>query len=502
MIVDFQEQTVNYLRETALEAFYQEEVTEYQLQESMPQIEQIITCSGAVFMKSKQISGGKITVCGQVKACVLYRAAENSDLQTLEKELEFTVKKDLPADESEQFVFYRGWIKRLDVKLLNERKLLLRVNIGSSFKVYTAASVNISMPAEPPKALQMLSNTYEMMLPSYAGETEFRLNEESVLPETAAGISKILKATANCRVTESKTVGDKAVFKGDVLLHVLYEASSGSLHCFDTEIPFSQFADLNGEAENGEVRMCMQPLSFEIDTDGQEDSKRLIVGFHALAQAVVYEKKQVTLIEDAYTTRGCLDAQWQEFSLPAALDSQSIPVSGELSVAASADRVVDALVYTDHPIIRRDGDRVKVVMPVHAAVLFFDRDGKLQSKVVKNEISCDTSASSDASLIAYGAIYEQPVCLASYDTVTLRLTAQMRLDSYMGSKLHTLNKAQIDPQASKQPCRPSLIARRAGSESVWEIAKSCGSTVDAICEANALSGGIVQEGAILLIPMQ
>lgn len=502
MDVDFQEQNVSFLREEQLDTIYQEEVTEQQLPDSLPQIEQILSCSGAVFVKNKEITDGKAVLSGQIRACVLYRAEGESAPQTVEKEWEFNVCKELPASETEQTVFCRSWIKRIDAKMLNSRKLLIRANIGCSFTVYSPSSVSVNVPAEPPKTLQLLKNAYDMLLPSYIGETEFRMNEECALPETAAGISKILRCSAGYRVSESKTVGDKAVFKGDVLLHIFYASSTGSLHCFDTELPFSHYTELNGEAETGDARVFLQPVSAEIDTDGQEDTKRILISLCAASQVVVYDKKRVELIEDAYVTRGELDAEWQELQLPAMLDSQTLNVSSELSVAAMADKVFDAQVYADRPVVRRDGEKMKAVVPVFAWVLILDRDGKLQGKEVKNEITCDTACASDSACSAACDIFEQPVCLASYDAVTLRLTAQMCIDNCMGSKLHTLRSAKVDLQKAGEHARASLIAKRAGEESVWEIAKSCGSTVEAICEANGLSSGVVQEGAILLIPMQ
>ena len=48
--------------------------------------------------------------------------------------------------------------------------------------------------------------------------------------------------------------------------------------------------------------------------------------------------------------------------------------------------------------------------------------------------------------------------------------------------------------------RPGLILRRAGSASVWDMAKACGSTEEAIRQAN----GLTEEpapGQMLLIPV-
>ena len=50
------------------------------------------------------------------------------------------------------------------------------------------------------------------------------------------------------------------------------------------------------------------------------------------------------------------------------------------------------------------------------------------------------------------------------------------------------------------PNRPSLILRRAGESRLWDIAKSAGSTVEAIRSANGLTGEPNPE-QMLLIPV-
>lgn len=50
------------------------------------------------------------------------------------------------------------------------------------------------------------------------------------------------------------------------------------------------------------------------------------------------------------------------------------------------------------------------------------------------------------------------------------------------------------------PARPSLILRRAGSMSLWELAKTCGSTEELIQQANNLQGS-PEPGKMLLIPV-
>ena len=78
-------------------------------------------------------------------------------------------------------------------------------------------------------------------------------------------------------------------------------------------------------------------------------------------------------------------------------------------------------------------------------------------------------------------------------TVQAQTTAEQRFP--MVTALEIGDPVRPDPQ------RPSLILCRAGERSLWELAKQCGSTVDAICRANQLTGEPAAD-KILLIPVQ
>jgi hypothetical protein len=59
---------------------------------------------------------------------------------------------------------------------------------------------------------------------------------------------------------------------------------------------------------------------------------------------------------------------------------------------------------------------------------------------------------------------------------------------------------QIGQPLERDPGRPSMILRRAGTDSLWDLAKRYGSTVEAICNANDLEDQ-AEQGRMLLIPV-
>ena len=59
---------------------------------------------------------------------------------------------------------------------------------------------------------------------------------------------------------------------------------------------------------------------------------------------------------------------------------------------------------------------------------------------------------------------------------------------------------EIGEQRMPDSQRPSLILRRAGKERLWDMAKHCGSTVEAIRKAHQLTDE-PEDGQVLLIPV-
>ena len=90
------------------------------------------------------------------------------------------------------------------------------------------------------------------------------------------------------------------MFKGRLTVHILYEAPDGSLQRQETELPFSQFAELEQDLDEGDLTVFLALTSAETEPDGQLDCRRLLLSAGILAQCTVCGEQPVELIEDAY----------------------------------------------------------------------------------------------------------------------------------------------------------------------------------------------------------
>ena len=84
--------------------------------------------------------------------------------------------------------------------------------------------------------------------------------------------------------------------------------------------------------------------------------------------------------------------------------------------------------------------------------------------------------------------------------IELRGESILQTQTSARSGIPMVTGLRIGEEREADPNRPSLILRRAGKGRLWDIAKSTGSTVEAIQAANRLSEE-PEESRILLIPV-
>ena len=489
MELTFREQTVEYLSETVFDPVSQELTAELIVPDTLPDVGRLADCSGMVLVQSRSAEAGGMTVTGGVRATVLYVPDSGEGVEALGAYLPFTVSR--PAQtEPESALFYWGWLRGIDARCINSRKVLIRANLGSELTLLTPETLRLPQLTEYPAKLECRTNTYPCILPLCWSEREVSLADEVPLPEQLPSVERVLKWSVVAEVTESRILGSKAVFKGNFLLRCLYQTSEGALSVFQTALPYSQYAELDTEPEQG--ILSIQPIlcRAELDTDGEAESRRLLVDFSATAQIIARGAVPLTLTEDAYVPDGSLDAAWQSCPLTPTLDVQSLTQSLTIPLPAEAETVLDWSVCADAPTVRTGEGGCRV--PVAVNLLYYDPERMLRGTLLRGELT-GTASGEGEPLLRLMPGTEPSVQGAP---LVLPLTVEQRF--VQTKPMRTLSGGTVTMQPWKD--RPSLLVRRCGG-ALWDIAKQTGSTVRAIEAANGLDTDTVEPDTLLLIPL-
>lgn len=371
---------------------------------------------------------------------------------------------------------------------------MVRANIGIQAYAVGPSDAVLYAPGELPEDVQVLHNTYPMLLPVEAGEKAFELEEVVALPSSEQPMETLMRYTLNPSLTESKLVADKLVMRGMAQLDLLYMGTDGNLHSWGSEIPFSQYAQLEQQYEpDAQAEICFGITALEMEL-GEDGTKTLKAGI--TAQYIIYDKKEISVVEDLYSPERNIKLTTAELQLPSVLDVQNQVFRAEMTPQSITGRILDATFIPHAPLVRVEEDRVHAQVSGTFQLLGIDGEGNLQSENSRWEDDWTILASDDAN-IHIGLQSQQPP-QSSGSAVRTELQAKAMTTGQR--PMQTVTGAELSEAVEPDPNRPSLILRKAGEETLWEIAKKTGSTVEAILRLN----GLQQEPApeqMLLIPV-
>lgn len=498
MELEFQKSACNYLRSVLREVRNQEQTQEIRLSDGMPDIGRVLAAWGQVILRSKEWRSDAIAFSGGVMVWVLYAPEDGTDPRCVESWIPFQMDWDLPSGTREGEIRIQPILRFVDARSLSARKLMVRAGVGALGEALVGENAGIPTPEELEGDIQLLRNVYPIRLRKAAGEKAFQMDEDLTLPGSCPMAEKLLCYTVHPEITEKRVSGKRLIFKGGANLHILYRSEDGQLCSWDFELPFSQLANLEEDWEEdpqADITLCVTALELALDDEGHLRFKLGLV-----AQYTVSCRQMVAAVSDAYSPSREVSPVSEELELPVILESRQENIYGEQTVPQEAGRIVDVNFLPDFPRVRRVGESVEMEIPGQFQVLYYGEDGSLQSASPRWEGNFRMTADEGSRIHATIIPRSRGQASLGGGQIQLKPEITLGLETQSQQGIPMVTGLELGQMRELSPNRPSLILRRAGSAGLWNIAKGTGTTVEAILEANGLSGE-PNENQILLIPV-
>lgn len=494
----FERRMVACLQRHLWQAQEREQTQETRLGDEMPDIGTVLAVRGQCILRSKEWQADTIGISGGVMAWVLYAPADGSKARMVETWIPVQMKWNVPQTRREGTIRVSMTLQSIDARSISARKMVVRANVSALAEALGPCEVEVFEPAQQGSdQIQMLRREYPVVLPVEAGEKLFQIEEELTMPAGVPEAQKILSFEIAPEIAERNVLGGKAVFRGDVGLHLCYETSDQQICTVDLETPFSQFTDLDRDhGKDATVSVMMAVTSGEPELlDG-----RVVLKCGLVAQYLIYDQVMLELVEDAYSTKYDLDVVTQRLEMPSMLECCTEDVRCVVDVDVDASRVVDAWACPGHPRVRRAGDLTEITVDGSVWVLYLDQEGTLQGVCAPWERRVEHPTVDQNTCYGQWAQLGRPVVTAGPGQLEVKLDMSVLTQTVDETGKTMVTGVEIGGPLEKDGDRPSLILRRVESGRIWDLAKACGSTVDAIRKANGMSDEEMI-GALVLIPV-
>lgn len=494
MELEFKQTTLACMRCVVSQVRNAEQTQELKLGEGMPDVGRIIGAWGQPVLRSKEWQSDSFGFSGGMMIWVLYQPEGQEGTEVLSSWIPFQMHWELPQDTPEGQIRISCLARYVDARTVSPRKIMVRCGLSALGEAVIRQSVEACIP-EQQEDVQLLINRYPLRIWKEAGEKSFLLDEEFTLPESAPVPEKLVCCHMELKLTDSRVLADKLAFRGTAVLHLLYRSDSGQIHGWEFETGFSQFAELDGSYGN-EAQASIRPVVTSLEPELAQDGRiRLKCG--AVAQYLISDREMLEVAEDAYGTGRIWYPELEELEIPVVLEQGRKTLYAEQSLPIDANLTVDARFLPEFPIRRRTDPEFS--FPGQFQLLYYGADGSLQGASAKWEGEEKLPVHEEAA-VSFWPQTVKTQAIPGNGTVTVNAELSGEYLVTADQRISMVKSLRQGDPIQPNPDRPSLIITRCAGQSLWQMAKSSGTTVEAICRANGLEGEC-QPDQLLMIPI-
>ncbi len=471
-----------------------EETLELKLPENMPDIGKVLCGYGQALVRSKQWSREGAGVSGGVMAWVLYLPEDGSGVRSVECWIPFQAKWDVGQHDRDGVIMAGCYLRNVDARSLSARKLMVRIHVSVAANTMMENTEELCVPEALPEDVQVKKERFDGLIASEAGEKMVDM-EETIPAPPGVRPEKLLHYCLHPYITDCKLMADRAVFRGTALGHALYRGEDGELKCWDFQMPFSQYSELDKEyGPDARLQVSVLPTGLEMEllSDGALRLKASMIG-----QYLVMEAKSIEVVTDAYSTTRAVQMQIQPITMPQvkAVISQAVQANAQAQTAM--ERVYDCVFFPDGPQFSPYGEQGSAELAGSFQALGLDDGGSLCCESIPWQESVTLEDAGQGSLCLWQSSKSDASVGTAMDANVELGMEGMILEDVSIPMVTGLTFGEALERAEQ---RPSLILGRMTGGSLWDLAKANATTKEKIMEAN----GLTQEpdfGSWLLIPV-
>ena len=471
-----------------------------------PDILSVVSTNGNICIYKKEVMEGKIKIEGGINAYVIYIADdEKSSIRTLNANLEFTKIIDLKECKENMQIECRNQISNIDCKILNGRKISLRAIVDMSVVLYSKENIEYIDKIEDIKDVQLLNKNITINSLVGSGNTKVYA-KDTITIDNVDNLSEIMKVNISIENRESKISYNKVLAKADTVVKVMYLTEDNRINTAITNIPIMGFIDMQNVSEED---IC--DLNYEIKNilvkpnNVQEHSVYVEVEIEILS--FVYKKQTINMIEDLYSKT--LNLNYSQKTVKLMSERTSINEMYSMRKQERMEDITQNKIYdveVKPVIISTQIDDGKITYKGDVNLTFIYARIETSSIGVKNVIEpfefqvSMAQVSSRDKIDTDIEIGKKDFFVMSDNSIDIKIDFNFNINVVKESNINIIENIKEEEGTSKETFSIIIYYAKLG-DTLWNIAKRFGSTVEEISSINNIEDADkIMQGQQLFIP--
>ena len=455
--------------------------------DSKPDILNTINTIGNACIYKKEVMDGKIRLDGNILTYIMYLADSSADnIRGLNTGLDFSETINMPELQTGMSVDVAPSVKLIECKVINGRKIGIKVSLEIAMKVYLRDDVEIITDLNN-ENIQVLSQNMKINSLLGSGETKAFVKENVTIPGTD-NLAEILSAQICLVDKDIKISYNKVLAKSEIEIKIAYLTEDGRISKMQTRLPLVGFIDMPNIKEENICETAYMVRNVMIKPNSIEEHS-IYVEIEVEISCRAYEEKEIRIIEDMYCPGEKME--FKKTMVNTITDKQckrntccirekvSIP---ELENGTIVDVAVNPIINKENRMngsVRYEGEvELNFIFTDNSAVGFNMKKVTVPYEQTVEGVGENCRLDTNIEVNSQEFINQAGVVSANFDL-------GFETNSYRAATIPVINNIETTPSENLEDYSVIIYVVRSG-DTLWKIAKRFDSTVDDIVRVNGI----------------
>ena len=464
--------------------------------DAKPDVLNVICTSGVACIYKKEIIDEKIKIEGSVDTYIMYMTDDSKErTRGINTSLDLSEIINIPNISNEMKSSICTNIKEIEAKVINERKISVKATIELTIEIFSEEEISIVNSLEDTDEIKMLQEQLSVNSLVGSGETKIYA-KDNISIDNIDNLVEILKLEVGIGNKDIKISYNKVLTKAEAEVKMVYLTEDNRINKTIATIPIIGFIDIQNVTEgnlcdtNYEIRnMIVKPNSVE--------EHSVYIEMEISVSAIAYEVKAINMIQDVYSPSE--NIEFNKKTVKTIAEKREISGRKEISERLKIEElqsrnIVDVDIIPN--IMKQNIMENKITYNGELALTFMLMGEDLQVILRRETIPFDYSVENitggdNLNISTNIEIENQDFIIQEGGEVLANIQMKMQTMLDKNVNINTIDEIQTSGEREEQDYSIIMYIVKK-DDTLWNIAKMFGSTVDDIVRVN----GIEDENSI------
>lgn len=491
------------IREAKAEQGIDSDIT---LPDYCPDVKSILRCSIDAGVNSVNVTGNRITAEGNALIRLIYVSTDDK-LSCFEQNYPLSKYVEMSPIPPESQAVANVKVSYVNCRAVSPRRVDVHGCVAVIFSLLCCESTDILCSASG-DGVQLRLQPLDTCNAVGCTSKLFNMSEIVPLSNEGSSVKSVLHSYACPFITETKTVNNKLLLKGELQLNFSLCCEDGCVVRKEHSMPISQIVELNGITEGSicDVKAALSSLDAQLRPDENGEMCSLDIAACVRADICGYKQLSCAYVEDMYCTK-------KEVNLrSAALETKKFisSIDENFLVSFQSDfsgneiaEIIDSWCDSVTCVSSSTEDGIEMSGTVTVCMIYKDTEGKPVLAQRQNDYRFTKNfKSSGGKFVCDGCV---DFCGASVsgkgNTANLRVQLRAYGTVFEAAGVTAVCSAELSEEMKTgEPACAITVCFSDSGERLWDIAKKYNTSEDAIRRRNSLKGDVLENETMLIIP--